>query len=219
MNVKNSFYAVQNLPMLGEPCPNRQYTILDQVQLVIQVSLPYQIVTSHLYSKHDYSPLGHSIKSLNVNQMIRLSLLLQYLYSNPFDEVKCGAFSRAWYLSLPKGSIHSFDQLSNLFVSRFLTNKTLIQSSTHLFSIKQKEGEHLKDFVRRFSSATMKSKGATNDWAIQTFIAMVGHEVHIKDTFHYMTTTEETTMQAFICQGWGGGTFLAPLILHNGGGQ
>lgn len=75
--------------------------------------------------------------------------------------------SRTWYLSLPKGSIHSFEQLVELFMSRFLANKTLQQSPTYLMTIRR-EQTNPYDYVRhfRFSTATIITKGVTDEWAI-----------------------------------------------------
>ena len=74
------------------------------------------------------------------------------------DEVMYKAFSatlkgsaRSWYRNLSLRSIDSFDNLSKLFVTNFMSYRGRQKNSSHLFTVHQKETESLKDYVKRFN--------------------------------------------------------------------
>lgn len=81
--------------------------------------------------------------------------------------------TREWYLSLPRRSVHSFDQFFEQFMSHFLANKTLQQSLIYLMTICQKVNESLRDYVKIFSGF---NKVTTDECEIQAFIDMTTHQ-------------------------------------------
>ncbi|MQL73040.1 hypothetical protein Taro_005382 [Colocasia esculenta] len=73
------------------------------------------------------------------------------------DAAKCRAFpatfketARAWFETLPAGSITSFCQLKKSFRDNFLGGRSQPQTAASLLAIRQKKGEALWDFVKRF---------------------------------------------------------------------
>ncbi|XP_012849541.1 PREDICTED: uncharacterized protein LOC105969329 [Erythranthe guttata] len=79
------------------------------------------------------------------------------------EGVKCRAFvttlagpAQAWFGLLPPGSIHSFGQFAKAFMNQFTSSKKCKKTSLSLFSIRQKEKESLRNYIKRFTSATLE---------------------------------------------------------------
>ncbi|XP_012853762.1 PREDICTED: uncharacterized protein LOC105973286 [Erythranthe guttata] len=79
------------------------------------------------------------------------------------EGVKCRAFvttlagpAQAWFGLLPQGSIHSFGQFTKAFMNQFASSKKCKKTSLSLFSIRQREKESLRNYIKRFTSATLE---------------------------------------------------------------
>ncbi|XP_012830533.1 PREDICTED: uncharacterized protein LOC105951629 [Erythranthe guttata] len=79
------------------------------------------------------------------------------------EGVKCRAFvttlagpAQAWFGLLLPGSIHSFGQFAKAFMNQFASSKKCKKTSLSLFSIRQKEKESLRSYIKRFTSATLE---------------------------------------------------------------
>ncbi|PIN27028.1 hypothetical protein CDL12_00194 [Handroanthus impetiginosus] len=79
------------------------------------------------------------------------------------DRVKCRAFistlgesAQTWFIQLPSGSIHSFAQLRELFLHQYATSKHFKKTSFSLFSLEQEERETLREYIKRFTEATLE---------------------------------------------------------------
>ncbi|XP_057425615.1 uncharacterized protein LOC130718979 [Lotus japonicus] len=79
------------------------------------------------------------------------------------DAVKCRMFpatfkgtSMAWFTTLPRGSITNFRDFSSKFLVQFSASKTKQVTIEDLYNICQSEGETLKQYVKRFSAASVK---------------------------------------------------------------
>ncbi|XP_012827901.1 PREDICTED: uncharacterized protein LOC105949160 [Erythranthe guttata] len=79
------------------------------------------------------------------------------------EGVKCRVFTttlagpaQAWFSQLRPSSIGSFDQLASVFLDHFASSKKQKRSTLTLFTVKQREGEHLRSFVKRFITATLE---------------------------------------------------------------
>ena len=75
----------------------------------------------------------------------------------------CKAFSatikgsaRLWFKKLSLGTIDSFDDLSRLFKTNFMSCWVRQRNASHLFIVHQKETESLKDCVKRFNQAILE---------------------------------------------------------------
>ncbi|XP_058078622.1 uncharacterized protein LOC131226943 [Magnolia sinica] len=64
--------------------------------------------------------------------------------------------ARSWYRQLKPNSIDSFTELSQLFLSQFISNKKSKNPNTHLFIIKQEPKESLKDYIARFNEEALQ---------------------------------------------------------------
>ncbi|XP_073153399.1 uncharacterized protein [Henckelia pumila] len=58
-----------------------------------------------------------------------------------------------WFNKLPSGSITNLEQLTDCFIQQFSINKKYPKTVAYLFTVIQKEGECLRDYVRRFTHA------------------------------------------------------------------
>ena len=61
-----------------------------------------------------------------------------------------------WFISLPKGHITSFAQLSRLFREQYFANRAPALVSYDLFDVKQYQGETLKEYISRFGAQVVK---------------------------------------------------------------
>ncbi|XP_012846942.1 PREDICTED: uncharacterized protein LOC105966912 [Erythranthe guttata] len=85
------------------------------------------------------------------------------------EGVKCRVFAttlagaaQAWFSQLPAGTIGSFDQLSACFMDHFASSKKQKRSTLTLFAVRQREGEYLRSFIKRFISATLEPPASFN---------------------------------------------------------
>ncbi|XP_057452070.1 uncharacterized protein LOC130743865 [Lotus japonicus] len=79
------------------------------------------------------------------------------------DAVKCRMFpvtfkgtAMAWLTTLPRGSITNFHDFSSKFLVQFSASKTKQVTIEDLYNVRQSEGETLKQYVKRFSPASVK---------------------------------------------------------------
>ncbi|XP_057452551.1 uncharacterized protein LOC130744375 [Lotus japonicus] len=79
------------------------------------------------------------------------------------DAVKCRMFpstfkgtTMAWFTTLPRGSITNFCDFSSKFLVQFSASKTKQVTIDDLYNVRQSEGETLKQYVKRFSVASIK---------------------------------------------------------------
>ena len=74
------------------------------------------------------------------------------------DLAKCQYFAvtltqvaKKWFRKLPANSIWSWTQLSNEFVRQFQAARIYSKPGSNLTNIKQREGETLKSYLKRFN--------------------------------------------------------------------
>ncbi|MQM13883.1 hypothetical protein Taro_046808 [Colocasia esculenta] len=79
------------------------------------------------------------------------------------NAAKCRAFpatlketARAWFETLPAGSITSFRQLKKSFRDNFLGGRSQPRTAASLLAVRQKKGEALWDFVKRFRTEALR---------------------------------------------------------------
>ena len=63
---------------------------------------------------------------------------------------------RKWYRKLKPGSISSFTQLSQMFISQFVGARDYQLPPTHLLSVKHEKDELLKDYIARFNKEAVR---------------------------------------------------------------
>ncbi|XP_057969523.1 uncharacterized protein LOC131158672 [Malania oleifera] len=88
--------------------------------------------------------------------------MLMQLQGAP-DAIMCRAFAttlkgttRDWYQTLRPGSIGSFQEMEQMFTGHFLSSRRVAKTTGHLMSMAQGEQETLKNFLRRFNTATLE---------------------------------------------------------------
>ncbi|XP_012828237.1 PREDICTED: uncharacterized protein LOC105949470 [Erythranthe guttata] len=62
----------------------------------------------------------------------------------------------SWFNSLPTGSIEALSQLTDRFTHHFAMNKEYAKTPAYLFTITQREGETLRNYIQRFVEAAQK---------------------------------------------------------------
>ncbi|XP_057432196.1 uncharacterized protein LOC130724946 [Lotus japonicus] len=88
---------------------------------------------------------------------------MKMVISDASDAVKCRMFpaifkgtAMAWVTTLPRGSIMNFRDFSSKFLVQFSASKTKQVTIEDLYNVRQSEGETLKQYVKRFSAASVK---------------------------------------------------------------
>nr|AAL58168.1 putative gag-pol protein [Oryza sativa Japonica Group] len=84
--------------------------------------------------------------------------------------------ARSWLHGLPRGTIGSWAELRDHFITNF--QGTFERPGTHeLYNVIKKPGESLRDYIRRFSEQRNKISDITDDVIIATFTKGVRHEL------------------------------------------
>ncbi|KAL2453586.1 Retrotrans gag domain-containing protein [Abeliophyllum distichum] len=95
-----------------------------------------------------------------------------------FPVVKCRNFhtmltsdTNRWYNKLKPESIRSWPQLKREFVNAFIGNRTMVADIVQLHDIRQKEGETIKSYFKRFNNVINKIKTVTNDKVLDALVS------------------------------------------------
>ncbi|XP_021631775.1 uncharacterized protein LOC110629169 [Manihot esculenta] len=64
--------------------------------------------------------------------------------------------ARAWFNSLEAGSIRSFGDLANSFISRFIVGVPADRKTSYLETVKQRRDESLREYVARFNMEALQ---------------------------------------------------------------
>ncbi|GJR89314.1 reverse transcriptase domain-containing protein [Tanacetum coccineum] len=78
--------------------------------------------------------------------------------------------ARVWFDDLPAESIDSYNDLKKAFLEKYLQQKKYIKDPIELYNIKQRDGESMKDFVRRYKLESRDVKGAPKCMRISGFV-------------------------------------------------
>nr|AAK52140.1 retrotransposon protein, putative, Ty3-gypsy sub-class [Oryza sativa Japonica Group] len=69
--------------------------------------------------------------------------------------------ARSWYFNLPANSIYSWEQLRDVFVLNFRGTYEEPKTQQHLLGIRQRLGESIREYMRRFSQARCQVQDIT----------------------------------------------------------
>ena len=100
--------------------------------------------------------------------------------------------ARRWFRTLRPGSVFSFRQLSESFVSQFAVNKVQREPARHLYTIRQKENESTEGFLNRFVKEEMSVKDRNDSIACGALMAglrsatVLKYMVSIKEDISYL---------------------------------
>ncbi|XP_023885281.1 uncharacterized protein LOC111997427 [Quercus suber] len=99
-------------------------------------------------------------------------------FQQPPDEILCWSFpttlkgaAREWFTKLPTSSINNFEQLSNAFLRHFVGGQHPKRPSDHLLTIRQREKETLRSYVKCFTGETLEVDEADDKVKLMTFKA------------------------------------------------
>ncbi|MQL96093.1 hypothetical protein Taro_028764 [Colocasia esculenta] len=115
------------------------------------------------------SPFSREILEAQVSSKLPLPTIAPYDgtadpadHIHGFESHMCRAFpatlketARAWFKTLPAGSITSFRQLKKSFRDNFLGGRSQPRTAASLLAVRQKKGEVLWDFVKRFRTEAL----------------------------------------------------------------
>ncbi|XP_066163720.1 uncharacterized protein [Oryza sativa Japonica Group] len=68
---------------------------------------------------------------------------------------------RSWYFNLPANSIYSWEQLRDVFFLNFRGTYEEPKTQQHLLGIRQRQGESIREYMRRFSQARCQVQDIT----------------------------------------------------------
>ena len=119
-----------------------------------------------------------------------------------YDEAAyCQAFpmtlegpAQTWFTGLKPGSISSWDELVEIFQTRFFANSVFPKDAESLLNIVQKEGESLKSFFRRFCEEQQTMENLDTKFALTALRRGVRHKQLLYD-FH--TNPPDTLVKAY----------------------
>jgi len=100
----------------------------------------------------------------------------QMIISGGTDAIQCKIFmgtfigtSLQWFNGIHDGQITSFSRFSTMFKEQFSSNKVKRLRIYNLFSVRQREGEPLKDYLNRLSALTVRLQMHDEDMMIVAF--------------------------------------------------
>ncbi|XP_058104061.1 uncharacterized protein LOC131248036 [Magnolia sinica] len=119
------------------------------------------------------------------------------------DAVMCRAFSltladvaQLWFKQLKPKSISSFTELSNAFLTNFISGKKKLKPPAHLNNIVQKEGEVLKDYIKRFNFESLQVQKHLDE----TVLNSIMQGVRDKPFLASLDKNPPTTLVEFMAQ-------------------
>ncbi|XP_012834024.1 PREDICTED: uncharacterized protein LOC105954886 [Erythranthe guttata] len=145
-----------HLPHIGNPIGGRAIPPIRHNPFIVAITneiLPQRVKVSSL---PQFDGTG------DPHEHLKKFYAMADLYG-PTDAAMCKMFrtklsERAlnWFNSLPTGSIEALSQLTDRFAHHFAINKEYAKTPAYLFTITQREGETLRNYIQRFVEASHK---------------------------------------------------------------
>ncbi|CAL8992758.1 unnamed protein product [Prunus brigantina] len=63
-----------------------------------------------------------------------------------------GGAAQDWFHTLPSGSISSFKELAYVFTKEYISYRTIKKNPDHLYNLRKKSDESLRDYMKRFKA-------------------------------------------------------------------
>ncbi|KAL5760612.1 hypothetical protein ACOSQ2_019450 [Xanthoceras sorbifolium] len=104
-----------------------------------------------------------------------------------------------WYTNLPNISINAFAQLTDTFVEQFASSRKLEKQSDDLYTINQRRGERLRDFVGRFNHKKVSLPHCNQATAISAFRKGLLYD---SDLYKELTKYPCKTMEDVLAKTW-----------------
>ena len=80
-----------------------------------------------------------------------------------------------WFSKLPASSIVNFEQLNDSFVRHVIGAQHYKRPTSYLLTIRQQEGESLREYVRRFNKVMLEIDEANDQVIMTTFQARLNN--------------------------------------------
>ncbi|GJY25222.1 reverse transcriptase domain-containing protein [Tanacetum coccineum] len=103
--------------------------------------------------------------------------------------------ARVWFDDLPTESIDNYDDLKKAFLENYLQQKKYIKDPIELHNIKQRDGESMEDFVRRYKLESRDVKGAPEFMRISGFVHGITNPELIKRLHDKIPKTVDEMMK------------------------
>nr|GEX93292.1 reverse transcriptase domain-containing protein [Tanacetum cinerariifolium]GEY00808.1 reverse transcriptase domain-containing protein [Tanacetum cinerariifolium] len=140
--------------------------------------------------------MSKRLKSMDVDDLTRPWMCDE---EDPFTPRIWAA--RVCFDELPPESVYSYKDLKAAFLAYFMQQKKYVKDPVEIHNIKQKDGETIKDFMKRFKVETRLMKGSPEYMRISGFMHGVNNSELTKSlNDHVPKTIEEMmiTTNAFI---------------------
>ncbi|KAK2427979.1 hypothetical protein QL285_026524 [Trifolium repens] len=92
------------------------------------------------------------------------------------EQLKCKLLSSTfkdaalrWYMNLPNNSITSYADFHRKFIHQFTGSKHIQVTATNMFSLRQGNSETLREYLARFSEATIKVSNPNQEMFVAAF--------------------------------------------------
>ncbi|CAL2271559.1 unnamed protein product [Prunus armeniaca] len=92
------------------------------------------------------------------------------------DALMCKAFAMTlrgaaqdWFHTLPSGSINSFKELAYVFTKEYTSYRTIKKNPDHLFNLRKKPDESIRDYIKRFKAEKANIVGCDDRIASSAF--------------------------------------------------
>ncbi|CAL8993981.1 unnamed protein product [Prunus brigantina] len=92
------------------------------------------------------------------------------------DALMCKAFAMTlrgaaqdWFHTLPSGSINSFKELAYVFTKEYTSYRTIKKNPDHLFNLRKKSDESIRDYIKRFKAEKANIVGCDDQIASSAF--------------------------------------------------
>ncbi|XP_043805304.1 uncharacterized protein LOC122721516 [Manihot esculenta] len=92
---------------------------------------------------------------LSYKTFMELQTLSDVLMCKVFPTTLTGP-ARAWFNNLEAGSIRSFRDLANAFISRFVAGVSADRKTSYLETVRQRRDESLREYVARFNTEALQ---------------------------------------------------------------
>ncbi|CAL2254004.1 unnamed protein product [Prunus armeniaca] len=114
------------------------------------------------------------------------------------DALMCKVFvvtlrgaAQDWFHTLPSGSINSFKELAYVFTKEYTSYRTIKKNPDHLYNLRKKSDESLRDYIKRFKAEKANIVGCDDRIASSAFKKGLPVE---HDLYRELTITPSQTL-------------------------
>ncbi|KAL5560031.1 hypothetical protein UlMin_036242 [Ulmus minor] len=202
--LRQRFAEIQNNPVYQQIAD-----LQEQIERLQRNNDPRNVAVKNLLEETE-SPFSEDIRAAPMPPRLKLPDLKYDRTGDPAEHLEtykswmelnsatnafqCRAFvitltgiARRWFRTLRPGSVFSFRQLSESFISQFVVNKVQRKPARHLYTVRQKENESTEAFLNRFVKEEMSVKDRNDSTACGALMAGLRSATVLK----YMVSIKE----------------------------